>query len=193
MNFGATVHPWGTSHHCGCCRGTGTHVNPTTFRGAELPSPAAFPRKAHRHSTLGCCAGGGRRTTSKQRLPAVPTFANCRTRKTMQAALPLMCQQRGRGGWRQAQEGQLIAEHKIFCNTVVISIPNNFGMIQFSINILLMTCLHCKNTKTSKPWAELNLVTGGSHGNESAAALISPRANKSDKHLDSKAEFHSPP
>lgn len=47
--------------------------------------------------------------------------------------------------------------------------------------------------QTSKPWDELNLVTGGSHGNEAAAAPIPPGANKSDKYLDSKAGFHSPP
>lgn len=45
---------------------------PQLLRDAELPLPAAFPPKAHRHSMLDCSAGGGRNTTSKQRLPAVP-------------------------------------------------------------------------------------------------------------------------
>lgn len=39
---GARVCPSGSSHHCGCCRCTGTHPNPTTSRGAELPSLAPF-------------------------------------------------------------------------------------------------------------------------------------------------------
>ena len=140
----------GTSHHHGCRRDTGTHPSATTPRGAELPPPAAFPPKAHGRSMLGCSAGGGRSTTSKQRLPAVPTFADCWTRKTTQAALPLLCQERGRGGWRQAQEGQAAQsrtqeQYHRCCNTVVISMPNHFGMIHLSINILLITCLHCSN------------------------------------------------
>lgn len=150
MIFGVRVCPWGTLHHCGCPRGTGTHPTPTTPRGAEVPSPAAFPPKAHGCSVLGCSAGGGRSTTSKQRLPAVPTFADCWTRKSMQVVLPLLCQQRRGGGWRQAQKGRAAQGrtqeqcHRC-CSTVVISTPNHFGMIQLSTNILLITCLHFSN------------------------------------------------
>lgn len=99
---------------------------------------------------LAAVQGGGRSTASKQRFPAVPTFADCWARKIVQVVLPLLCQERGRGGWRQAQEGwaaQSTAQeqHHRCCKTAVISTPDHFGTIQLSINVLLITCLHCSN------------------------------------------------
>lgn len=129
----------------------GPTPHPTAPRGTELPSPAGFPpRPMATPGLLGCCAGGGRSTASKQRSPAVPTFAGCWARKTVQVVLPLLCWERGRGGWRQAQEGwaaQSTAQeqHHRCSNTAVISMPDHFGMIQLSINVLLITCLHCSN------------------------------------------------
>lgn len=136
----------------------------TVVDATEVPGPTPTPQLLgvrssllQQHSPQGPwvpCAwllcGGGRSTTSKQRLPAVPTFADCWTRKTMQAALPLLCQERGRGGWRQAQEGRAAQgrtqeQYHRCCNTVVTSMPNHFGIIQLSINILLITCLQCSN------------------------------------------------
>lgn len=68
----------------------------------------------------------------------------------MQVALPLLCQNRGRAGWRQAQEGQAAQsrtqkQYYRCCNTVVILLPNHVSMIQLNINIFLITCLHCSN------------------------------------------------
>lgn len=55
-----------------------------------------------------------------------PYLSSCWTRKTTQVMLPLLCQERERGGWRQVQEGwvaQSIAQERNHrcCSTVVNS------------------------------------------------------------------------
>lgn len=115
-----------------------------------LPSPAASSPKPEDASCFTAFLRGS--TTSQQRLSAVPTSDDCWTRKTTQVLLSLLCQERGRGSCRQEQEGQAAQstaqeQYHRCCNTMVILMPNHFVMIKLSINILLITCLHCSNRK----------------------------------------------
>jgi len=78
----------------------------TIVDAADVLGPTPTPQLLGMESSLlqqhspqpSCSVEQGQSSTSKQGLPADPTFADCWTRKTMQEVLPLLWQERGRGG-----------------------------------------------------------------------------------------------
>lgn len=119
---GARVCPSGSSHHCGCCRGTGTHPNPTISRGAELPFPAPFlPRPTGTRCLAALLGEEEAAPASRGCLQSLPLLIAGPERLFRQHCLFSTRRKEEEVGGRHRRTRQLTAEHK--SSTTDVAIP----------------------------------------------------------------------